>query len=65
MLYNAGLSGGAFRFAPPGDETMKICIGAWGKTFKGFYFRPVWLNSVTWKKDDIRIYRWGWFHISI
>lgn len=25
------------------------------------YFRPVWLNKITWKQGDKKIYRWLWF----
>ena len=28
------------------------------------YIIPRWLNSITWKAGDIKIYKWMWFSIS-
>lgn len=25
------------------------------------YFRPKWLNSISWKEGDIKIYKWLWW----
>ena len=30
-----------------------------------FYWKLVWMNCITWKHGDVKIYRWGWWHFSI
>lgn len=35
---------------------MKIWIHKVGKWYE--YFRPKWLNTITWKEDEEKIYRW-------
>lgn len=42
---------------------MKIQTYKSGKWWK--YWKPVWLNSITWKDNDIKLYRWLWWSFVI
>ena len=37
---------------------MKIWLHQTDKTNWHKYFKPVWLNSISWKYGQIKIYRW-------
>jgi hypothetical protein len=37
---------------------MKVCRSA----YRGFCWFPKWLNCITWRPGDPKIYKWGWWH---
>ena len=40
---------------------MKIWIHKTGFRRWWKYLKPTWLNCITWKKGQVKIYRWLWF----